>query len=213
MKCVEKQLQKDEKIERLAKFSLFQPFKFFVLLIIWLIPLFIDLIDTATIATYMNAYEGIKIFFITYFILSIYIIPRLIVQIICMIILYFTTELVVTNKRVIGKTGIFNIKILDTPIKKVNNVMTKTTFFGRIFKYSTIFIQTSSNYYCFKFVENAERVKNQITTKDDEVVIANIDKLNSSDKYEQLSKLNNLLKDDVITKEEFEAEKKKLLDK
>ena len=52
--------------------------------------------------------------------------------------------LAITNKRVIGKVGIFSIKALDYPIDKVDNVSLSAGIFGRIFKYYTLSVKSAA---------------------------------------------------------------------
>lgn len=63
-----------------------------------------------------------------------------------------------TNKRVVGEVGIINIKTLDTPINKVNNIYVSNSILG----FGTICISSSSGEYIFKYVKNAEELKNGI---------------------------------------------------
>lgn len=65
-------------------------------------------------------------------------------------------ELYYTNKRVVGKTGILNIKSLDTPLNKINNVSVQNSVFG----YGIITITSSSGNYRFGYITNAEEIKN-----------------------------------------------------
>ena len=68
------------------------------------------------------------------------------------------TELCYTNKRVIGKTGIFIIDTLNTPLSKVNNVHIRKSILG----YGTIVIATSSKNYKFKYISNVEELRDKL---------------------------------------------------
>lgn len=68
------------------------------------------------------------------------------------------TELFYTNKRVIGKTGIFTIDTLNTPLSKVNNVHIRKSIFG----YGTIVISSSSKNYNFKYISNVEELRDKL---------------------------------------------------
>lgn len=68
-------------------------------------------------------------------------------------------KLTLTDRRVYGKTGIINTKSVDSPISKVNSVSIEQGFWGKVFKYSTVLISTSSGNYKFDFLKDAERFK------------------------------------------------------
>lgn len=92
-------------------------------------------------------------------------IPNPIILILCGIVCLFgiyqmlqikNIELYYTNKRVVGKTGILNVKSLDTPLNKVNNVSVQSNILG----YGTVTISSSSGNYHFKYITNAEEIRN-----------------------------------------------------
>lgn len=65
-------------------------------------------------------------------------------------------ELILTDKRVYGKVGIFNTKNMDTPIGKVNNVSVEQPFYGKMFNYGTVCITSSSGEYSFPYIDSPE---------------------------------------------------------
>lgn len=82
-----------------------------------------------------------------------------------------SNELVVTNKRVIGKHGILGKHIIDIPIDKVDSVSVQIPFFGQLFHYNSIRINTAGSYSVgvgnaaaniFPAVTNANEIKNVI---------------------------------------------------
>lgn len=68
-------------------------------------------------------------------------------------------QLALTDRRIYGKTGIINTKSVDSPISKVNSVSIEQGFWGKVFRYSTVLISTSSGNYKFDFLKDAERFK------------------------------------------------------
>ncbi len=72
---------------------------------------------------------------------------------------YHTTELAVTNKRVIGKIGFTSSSSLDTPLNKIQSVTVSSNLFGKIFKYGTVKIQTAGDGILFYAVKDAESFK------------------------------------------------------
>lgn len=57
-------------------------------------------------------------------------------------LIYTHTELVLTNRRLIAKRGIFHTKTKDIPLPKVQGCSVEITFFGKIFNVGTIYIDT-----------------------------------------------------------------------
>ena len=51
-------------------------------------------------------------------------------------------ELVLTNKRIVHKMGVFNTRSFDIPLNKIQDVRVNTTFFGRVFNTNKIYITT-----------------------------------------------------------------------
>ena len=128
-------------------------------------------------------------------------------------ILLDTTELCFTNIRVIGKTGWLNTKSLDAPINKINDVSITQGLLGKIFNYSTIVISTSSSKYFYKYIKEADDFKDDLTNYINkyEEKKNNYNSKQEDDKYDKLSKLKKLLDDNIITREEFDKEKEKIL--
>lgn len=85
-----------------------------------------------------------------------------------------TTELAVTNKKIFGKTGFINTKIMDAPLNKVNNITVEQNLSGKIFGFGKVVITTSSGNYNYLFVKNADDfrriVMNQIDTYNNETI-------------------------------------------
>lgn len=72
------------------------------------------------------------------------------------------TVLAVTDKKVIGKTGILRIKSMDAPLDKVNNVGVERNIWGIILKFGKIVVLTSSVKYDFPGVENYDEMRQAI---------------------------------------------------
>lgn len=94
-----------------------------------------------------------------YFIGLIWLIPR--------IIRMLTTELSLSNKRLVGKYGLINTKAMDSPLNKINSVSVESGLFGKIFGYGTVTVNTASTTYVFKFVKGAANFKNMISNEMD----------------------------------------------
>lgn len=59
----------------------------------------------------------------------------------------WTEKLVITNKRLYGKTGLIRTKTLDTPLNKVNTVSVSSGLIGKLFGYGKIHVTSSSGTY------------------------------------------------------------------
>lgn len=77
-------------------------------------------------------------------------------------------ELAITNKRVIGKTGVANTDSLDAPLNKVQNASVKQTLGGKIFNYGVVQIDTAAGKYVYPCVKNAEAFKGMLMAQIDQ---------------------------------------------
>lgn len=77
-------------------------------------------------------------------------------------------ELAITNKRIVGKVGVFNTKTLDAPLNKIQNVGEAQKFFGKIFNYSTITINTAAGEFSFDCIKSGAQFKNMIMAQVDQ---------------------------------------------
>lgn len=71
-------------------------------------------------------------------------------------------ELGVTNKKIIGKTGVIIANSLDTYLEKIDNFSISETLGGKLFGYSTIQICTTSAKLRFNGVKDAMAFKNLV---------------------------------------------------
>lgn len=71
-------------------------------------------------------------------------------------------ELGLTNKKILGKYGVINTKIMDSPLGKINSVTVEQGLDGKIFGYGKIVISTSSGGYTFNFIKNADSFRSAV---------------------------------------------------
>ena len=87
---------------------------------------------------------------------------------------FFTTKIEITNKRIIGKTGLVNTNELDSPLNKINGIQVIQEMLGKIFNYDTIKITTASSFFIFNYVKKPNDFKtilnNQIEAYEDEKI-------------------------------------------
>lgn len=83
-----------------------------------------------------------------------------------------TTELALTNKKIVGKVGVISTKVMDSPLNKINNISVEQGLGGKIFGYGKIVITTSTGNYNFDFISQPDvfrsSVMNQIDAFDEE---------------------------------------------
>ncbi len=71
-------------------------------------------------------------------------------------IVYCHTELTLTNKRIVYKSGVFHTRAFDAPLDKIYNVYLDAGFWGRIFNSRKIRIDTASGVLVEKIADGEE---------------------------------------------------------
>ena len=84
------------------------------------------------------------------------------------IVRFTSIELAITNKRIVGKIGLFNSKALDAPLNKIQNVSVSSNFWGKIFNHGIIRIDTAAGKFEFYAVKNADAFKGMIMSQIDQ---------------------------------------------
>ena len=103
------------------------------------------------------------------------ILPGLIIAAIIVGVKYLkmiSTELSLTNRKIIGKVGVISTKVMDSPLNKINNISVEQGLGGKIFGYGKIVITTAAGNYNFDFISQPDvfrsAVMNQIDIFDEE---------------------------------------------
>jgi uncharacterized membrane protein YdbT with pleckstrin-like domain len=121
-------------------------------------------------------------------------------------------EYVLTNHRVIRQTGILSRSSVDSYLDKINNVEHRQTLWGRMLGYGDVEIDTASETGMTKFLN----IRRPLEFK--RAVVAAVEAyrspgrapaVSSADKIRQLK---SLFDDGLISQEEYEAKRKKLLE-
>jgi len=81
---------------------------------------------------------------------------------------FFHIELAVTNKRVMGKIGVINTKSLDAQLNKIQNASVEQGFFGKIFNFGNVRIDTAAGKYEFFGIKNADEFKGILMSQIDQ---------------------------------------------
>lgn len=83
-------------------------------------------------------------------------------------ITYCTTELSITDKRVIGKVGFIKSASLDAPLNKIQSVNVSSGLWGKIFKYGNIEIMSGGDRLIFNGIKDADGFKKFLMNQIDE---------------------------------------------
>jgi uncharacterized membrane protein YdbT with pleckstrin-like domain len=135
----------------------------------------------------------------------------------------------VTDLRIIDEFGVFTLNSKESPLDKINNVSYNQTFWGRIFGYGNVQIQTAaeigSTTYCN--VERPKELKDTITLMQEDykktqihnqaaelakAIVSESKNSARSNAADEVEKLYDLKQRGIITVEEYNARKKKLLE-
>jgi membrane protein YdbS with pleckstrin-like domain len=78
-----------------------------------------------------------------------------------------TTEIAITDRRVMSKTGLLNTDVKVTPLDKVNNVNVKQSFMGNLLDYGDIEVTTAtaeeSDNHLISSLAHADEFRNTLT--------------------------------------------------
>jgi uncharacterized membrane protein YdbT with pleckstrin-like domain len=128
-------------------------------------------------------------------------------------------EHVLTNRRMIQQTGILRKQSMDAPLDKVNNVEHWQTLWGRILGYGDVEIDTASEHGATRFrsISRPLEFKNAIVGAAEAYrsnrfappAAAGPSAPSGADRMRQLKQL---LDDGLISAEEYEAKRRKLLE-
>ncbi len=125
---------------------------------------------------------------------------------------------IVTNRRVIQISGVFDKDVVDSSLEKVNDVKMSQSFFGRMFGYGDIEILTASELGVNLFHEINDPVgfktamlnaKERMGFDDD----SGVEKRTSKDIPSLIAGLDDLRRRGIISEEEFQKKKAELLEK
>jgi uncharacterized membrane protein YdbT with pleckstrin-like domain len=133
------------------------------------------------------------------------------------ILIWNNHQYIVTNRRVIQISGIFNKNVVDSSLEKVNDVKMTQSFFGRLFDYGDVEILTASEIgvNLFKRIGDPVKFKTAMLNAKEKLGYegtgTHAQRVESIP--EQIAELDALRKQGIVTEEEFKAKKKELLAK
>lgn len=86
-----------------------------------------------------------------------------VIGVLCYFIKYISIENMVTNKRIIFKTGFIHVDTDELRIERLENIQIKQSILGRIFRYGDLeFKGTGGSPVVFKFIANPISTKKEI---------------------------------------------------
>jgi uncharacterized membrane protein YdbT with pleckstrin-like domain len=124
-------------------------------------------------------------------------------------------EYIVTNRRVIQFSGIFNKSVVDSSLEKVNDVKMTQSFFGRIFDYGNVEILTASELgvNLFKRIGDPVNFKTTMLNAKEKLGYEGSHASHTDDIPTMIAELDELRKKGIVTEDEFQSKKKELLSK
>jgi uncharacterized membrane protein YdbT with pleckstrin-like domain len=130
----------------------------------------------------------------------------------------------VTNMRIVDEEGIFSSYSKESPLDKINNVSFRQSFFGSIFGYGDIEIQTAAEAGAtlYRTVQHPKRLRDAISTAQEEYAV-NLSKRQASGLPRvtqdgkagfaaELEKLYELKQKGVLTEDEYQKRKARMLE-
>lgn len=73
-----------------------------------------------------------------------------------------SNSLAITDKKVFGRVGLIKTVEMNSPIHQIQNVSVSNGLLGKLFKYGTIVITTTTGVYNFKYIKNPDSFKNEV---------------------------------------------------
>jgi uncharacterized membrane protein YdbT with pleckstrin-like domain len=133
------------------------------------------------------------------------------------VVRWYYRQFVVTTRRVMQVSGVFNRLVSDTNLDKVNDVVLAQSFFGRILGYGNVEIISGSDVGVDKF----ERIRDPMAFK--RIMLDNKEDFDTlfqvaqgpraADPTALLSELSALRDQGVVSAEEFERKKAEILER
>jgi uncharacterized integral membrane protein len=132
-------------------------------------------------------------------------------------LIWSNREYIVTNRRVIQISGVFDKNVVDSSLEKVNDVKMSQSFLGRIFDYGDVEILTASEIgvNLFKRIGDPVKFKTAMLNAKEELGFGEIGARPQveEDIPSLIAKLDGLRKQGIISEAEFQKKKAELLAK
>ena len=129
---------------------------------------------------------------------------------------WMNRQYLVTNRRVIQVAGIFNKKVIDSSLEKVNDVQLTQSMMGRLLGYGDVEIMTASELGVNLFKKIGEPVTFKtamLNAKEKLGYEGSSHASHGEDIPTMIAELDELRKKGIVTELEFQSKKKELLSK
>jgi uncharacterized membrane protein YdbT with pleckstrin-like domain len=134
------------------------------------------------------------------------------------LLIWWNRQYIVTNRRVIQISGVFNKNVIDSSLEKVNDVKMEQSFLGRLLDYGDVEILTASELGAnlFRRIQNPVRFKTVMLNAKEEMGREEWDTEGTpvqrpEDIPAAIARLDALRQKGVVTEEEFRKKKQELL--
>jgi len=132
------------------------------------------------------------------------------------VLIWSSHQYVVTNLRVIQIMGVFNKNVIDSSLEKVNDVKMEQSMFGRIFNFGDLEILTASEIGVNRFTRIGDPVRFKTAMLNakiqlEEHGISPKQPSGAADIPSLIRSLSDLRERGILSEEEFQAKKEKLL--
>jgi len=134
------------------------------------------------------------------------------------VLVWYSKAYIVTNRRVIQISGVFNKDVVDSSLEKVNDVKMSQSVLGRMFGYGDIEILTASELGINLFHEISDPVgfKTAMLNAKERLGFdgdSGVSTRSSNDVPALIARLDDLRKKGILSEEEFQRKKTELLAK
>jgi hypothetical protein len=131
------------------------------------------------------------------------------------ILIWSNRKYIITNRRVIQLSGVFNKDVMDSSLEKVNDVMLDQSFLGRVFGFGDIEVLTASEIGVNKIRRIANPIQYKIAMVNAKAQLEGVTNAPAagSDVPALISQLDALRQKGVINDAEFQEKKAKLMAK
>ena len=75
---------------------------------------------------------------------------------------YNSNDLILTNKRVFGKSGLISTTQMQSPMNMINSVAFNNGIIGKLLGYGTVHISTASTLYKFRYIKDGQTLYSDI---------------------------------------------------
>ena len=133
------------------------------------------------------------------------------------VLIWYNRQYIVTNRRVIQISGVFNKNVVDSSLEKVNDVKMSQSFFGRIFDYGNVEILTASELGVNQFQRIGDPVHFKIAMLNAKEKLGFEENARIAQPADDIptliARLDELRKQGIVSEDEFQAKKAELLAK